>query len=382
MRPPRIASVGHVGPDTSQASGLYTETSYTYDSSDGITGLAAKSCRDTGISRPVPLLMMHGFSEDIDAIHQVSMRRFASRGFLPIAVGMRGRNGATGTNDASGREILDIADALTDARSRFSDDINESKAAIVGYSGGGANVLGCLAKLPDTFSAYVAHFGVSDYGADKTRGWYYTNVGFQGLIATAVGDTPTAAPKSYSAREHARALRHQLGLVEVNRPRLFLLHDESDNSVSVAHSDRIDDDLTAAGLGSAYQYLRSGVGDAERYHHGYPETPNNDNALQAAERHWWQTALNSSAWSVPGSGKVYVCGFIKTRLFDIWLGDTATPHVDGGREHAAEVTYSVAGDVLTLRVVPMSGACTMRVVWNGASENFSITETTTVTAGD
>src|SRR5687768_8549622 len=98
-------------PSPTWATGVYTEEEFTYDSSidDAIDNLGGKYAFDDGIAShgPLPvLLVMHGYGGSVAEITEATLRRYASYGFLAVAVGKRG------SRDASGREAQDILDAL------------------------------------------------------------------------------------------------------------------------------------------------------------------------------------------------------------------------------------------------------------------------------
>jgi predicted acyl esterase len=96
------------------------------------------------------------------------MQRIAGEGYFVVAAGMRGRKGASGSEDASGKEIHDIYDAIQYVQTNFPALVSD-KVTISGYSGGGGNALAAASKFPDTFNVVVDHLGMSDYGYDVWR---------------------------------------------------------------------------------------------------------------------------------------------------------------------------------------------------------------------
>lgn len=334
----------------------------------GIANLKAEWAIDTGFRRRPILVLMHGYGEDIAAITAAHRARFAARGFLVLVPGMRGRSSASGSRDASGREIQDILDAVEDVRAGLAEHVDPARVAIAGYSGGGGNALAALAKAPDYWSHVVAHFGPSDYGWRST-GWYNTNHGFQADLTTDVGAAPGVQPGWWRSRDHAGALAYQLGLAPRGGPRLSVYHDAGDASVSVVQSDRVRDVLDEAGLSELYEYHRSDSGDPTnaRYLHGYPgDSP----GVLAAEDDWWRTVLNADPWRVPYKGRALVAGFLQTKLVRVWLGLTsggANPRTDsaGGKVHVARVEWDLHPELLenenTVRLLPLTGAVRYRV---------------------
>ena len=134
-----------------------------------LTGLTIKTAYPKhGRNLPV-LIMMHAWASL--TIDDNIVDRFAQLGFFVAAPGMRGRGGAQGARDASGREIYDILDAVNYVKANFADRISD-KIICWGSSGGGGNAMACACKLPDTFSCIISNSGMSDYGYDATYGWY------------------------------------------------------------------------------------------------------------------------------------------------------------------------------------------------------------------
>jgi hypothetical protein len=335
---------------------LIQTSTLTYPSSidAAIPNLHAELCWDARKSGWPLLVLMHGYGEDCAAITPALRTRMASYGFFAVVVGMRGRNGAAGARDASGREIGDILDAVVRVRELYPVSPPFNRVAIIGYSGGAGNALGCLAKAPDFFSFVVSNFGPSDYGSNFPNAWYYTNPGFAPSLDVDVGATPAAEPGWWKSRAHVEAL-DSLALAPPGVQRLALYHDSADVAVSVVQSDRVRDTLNAAGLADRFYYRRSEPGQAVRYLHGYPDT---SPGLLVAEGEWVPRALATDGWTVPSSGSAKVRGFLVTKRFSCWLGLTsggADPRVDpmGGKVHAATLSWTPGYFVLTPETGPL-----------------------------
>lgn len=361
----RVALYGSTDGLRGRASGSYEAESYTYEGRTGLT-LAAKSCFDPGFGNQPVAAVLHGFAENIDAITDQTMQHYAAAGCLALAVAMRGRNGSDGSPDASGLEIGDIIDAVIDARTRYA-TASQVAAFPAGYSGGGGNAHACWAKAPDFWTGYTAHFGMSDYGADPTMGWYQTN-GYDAAIEAMVGATPDEDLAAYQAREHAKAIPHALAMSGTRR-RVTMLHDQSDSAVAVIHSDRVRDLVANAGLSSRLRYLRSTDGS---YAHGYPDVVP---GLITAEPLWMPQAVRLEPWKVPAAGRLYVCGWVQTKRFSVFLGNSSDDVNDDevkGLRHALLVDYVESSGSLTLTVARQSGSCWMRVLWGSKDQTFQV----------
>jgi pimeloyl-ACP methyl ester carboxylesterase len=334
-----------------------------------ITDLYAKYCYNVnGTNQPI-VVLMHGFTNNAADFPASDMARIAAFGFFVIVPGLRGRDSASGSPDASGREIQDIIDAVEYVRTNFADHVSADKTALVGYSGGGGNALAAACKFPDYFNVIVDHFGMSDYGRNNPNGWYYNNDGsYTSTIGTYVGDTPTNKPNNYYARDAVAAIANYSGGY------LYIYHDDQDTAVPVIHSSRIKTVLDAAGL-TNYSYNISTVGSNPRFTHGYPEDVA---GLRAVEATWAATISSQAVWTVPASGTVTVIGYIKTKRFTVWLNKngTATTGIDA----AATVAYNTATDAYT--VTPLISGIDVAITQGaktGSATNISGATVITVT---
>ena len=262
--------------------------------------------------RNLPLLvLMHAWASL--TIDDLIIDRFVQLGFFVIAPGMRGRDGAQGTHDASGREIYDILDAIKYIQTNYADRIND-KVSICGWSGGGGNAMACACKLPDTFNCCISNFGMSDYGYDATYGWYAQNANYWSDLISYIGGDPTQVPNNYHSRDAI------YGIINYTGGKMVLVGDTEDTTVPHNQSTRLKDAMVAAGM-SNYTELYSTTSDSIRYLHtmtydGIPE--------RQAEATWMPLAKNTAAWTISASGTINVMGFIHTKRFEIWLGTGLT----------------------------------------------------------
>jgi pimeloyl-ACP methyl ester carboxylesterase len=283
-------------------------------------------------SRLPILILVHGWGGDGTSFDgDDTLTRMANYGFFVASVGMRGRNLADGSRDASGREIHDIYDLLAYVRATYPTIVSQDIACLYGLSGGGGNVLAAACKFPDAWNVVVSQFGMSDYGRDGTNGWYNNaSSPYPAEIAASIGDTPTNVPDRYYARDATVAIQNYSGGY------LYLYHDKQDTLVPWVHSNRIKLALDAAGL-SNYSANFSDAGDSPRWLHGYPkDVPD----LKLAEPTWTATMLAQADWTVPESGTVTVIGYIVTKRFSIWL--------NSGVDSAATVVYDTAAGTYTV----------------------------------
>lgn len=299
-----------------------------------IDNLYMQCCHSSGENLPV-LIVVHGW--DGQGVYDyLSLRQLAQHGFFVVSVGMRGRNAALGTRDASGLEIHDIYDAVQYARAQYAGVASADRAVLVGFSGGGGNAFAAACKFPDTFQSIIAFYGMSDYGRHPTYGWYYNNsyAKYETDMEAAIGGSPVAVPDAYYARDATAAITNYAG-------KLIVFHDQGDGVVPVVHSERIIAALDAASM-TNYDANYSNAGSAVRWSHGLNIV---SSAMQAAEAIYVPLAQNAPAWTIPASGTITVIGYIVTKRFSIWLNN--------GLDAVASVIYDTTTDTYT--VTPLAG---------------------------
>jgi pimeloyl-ACP methyl ester carboxylesterase len=308
-----------------------------------------------GNSYPV-LLLMHGFGGDASEYNVDTLARLAAYGLFVGAVGMRGRDSASGSRDSSGREIYDILDALTYIRANYASVIDANYAAIAGHSGGGGNALAAACKAPDTFVTVVSCYGMSDYGVNNPNGWYW-NGGSQATLQTQIGGTPVAVPNNYLARDATSAISNYTG------GHLYLYHDSGDASVPIIHSQRIVTAMGAAGL-SNYTANYTGVSDNPRWLHAIP---NGIAPIIQSEAIWARAIADKTyaVWTVPDTGTLKIIGYLVTKRFNLWLGD--------GTGEAGQVVYNMTTRVFT--ITPTTGASTFSLTLKGQAVSASVSAT-------
>lgn len=359
----RIIRRGMFGGGGGGVGGVPVLASATYNSSidGGVTAQPYRYCYLSASTNMPIVILMHGFNGDYTAISDAVLQNVASYGLFAATVGMRGRSGRTGSQDASGREIHDIYDALTAIRTVHAARVNALDAAIVGYSGGGGNVLAALAKFPDTWLCGADHFGIADYGRDATDGWYVQSPGDQPTLRTWIGGSPVAVPDNYYARDAVAAIANY------SAGKLFLYHDSEDTAVPVVHSQRVAAAMAAAGR-TNYTYSETTPASSPRWTHGYPEA---GSEIARTIPTWAAhvAARTTPTWTIPASGTIAVIGYIVTKRFSLWLGT--------GQSEVATVAYNTATDQYT--VTPLTGSVTVTITQGAKTATQTISGVTTIT---
>lgn len=380
MRPPLILRLGRGGIRGSAVGG-WEEVSQTYASSRdaALTGLKMFLCRNVGYSRRVPLVVMHGFGETVfTTFSLMTLRRYADMGFEVIAVEMRGRNGSSGTQDASGREICDIIDAVAWVRANVT-GVDQDRCGFLGYSGGAGNAFAAACKFPTLFSFYVAHFGIVDYGYDATNGWYQQNATGRTSMDSWIGDhtNSTIVATAYRARNALESLPTTLQYS--SQSRLYMLHDADDPTVAVTHSRALSSALTEAGV--PHTYTETSAASASRALHEHPD-PTSE--VAELEYLWWRQLANAKPWAFPQTGSMraigYACFNAAGRDVEIWAGPSATPRTasDGGKTCVFDVTWDVVAATYT--VTPLNGSCTVQVLQDDLTVEQTISSATVLQA--
>lgn len=330
-----------------------------------ITNLYAKVAYDSTKTNLPIVILMHGYTQDASTMTPWIMNDMAKYGLFAVAVGMRGRNPQNQTLwDISARELHDIVDAVEYVKANYGDFVDPTNVNVSGYSGGGGNVFGLAAKFPDYFNVLVSHFGISDYGYDAVNSWYATNPERQASLAQFIGFTPTTNLGAYRSRaHHLGAGKNFAGGF------LFMFHDDADTNVPSRQSVSVGDQMTANSR-TNFDLNVSVPSDPIRWIHASPD-PNQP--VRFSRDIWGPDILAKTypQWTIAASGTALICGYLKTKLFEIWL--------DGGKTEVADLTYdTVAG---TYTVTPLTGATSVTVkqgVKTGSATGITVATTITV----
>lgn len=313
----------------------FVRTFTTNSNIDAVTSLYGRVSYNPLISNQPIVVLMAGWDQSATDFDNAVYLRFRNYGCFVVGVGMRGRNGASGSRDASGRELYDIYDVLSYVTSHFSNLVSQEKISIVGYSGGGGNVLGMASKFPDLFSVMVNFFPISDYGYDATYGWYQQEPSRQAGLQSSIGDTPTNVPNEYKSRQHKWSASNTTG-------KLWFLHDELDSIVEYNHTTETISQLTSDGF-TNYETSITNSGDAVRWDH---ELPNTGSDVIQAEDLFKSDLLTLNKNTIPTSGTLKINGYLKCSLFTIWLGNGTL--AQDGKNRRATLTYNYDTNSYTL----------------------------------
>jgi pimeloyl-ACP methyl ester carboxylesterase len=296
---------------------LFTEP---YASSiDPLPDLRARVAVPPSADRVPIIVLMHGFTLDASSFDDDTYRRFAAVGGGAIVIGveMRGRGGSPGTPDAGGREIHDIVDAIDMVTARYSGRVLPDAVHLIGYSGGGANVLSAAGRFPDRFASVNAFFPIADYGFDRALGWWWQCSARQReRLIEWIGTRDAATAGAYASRAPIFALTNFRGAP------LRLFHDRGDTNVPPSHTLALRDAAARAGMTNVETFI-SETTDAVRWLHA---SPNGDAPVKQAEPRMLADIepTSKTAVPIPRRARLAIAGYLVTREFSVWLGDGTT----------------------------------------------------------
>lgn len=332
----------------------------------------------TGNKMPV-LILMHGYTDPATIFTDVFERQ-AANGFFVIAVQMRGRGSSTGSANSGGQEVYDIYDVYQKTLTNFSKYVDPNRVIVCGYSGGGGNALSFATRFPDLCPITIDHFGISDYGFDGTFSWFIEEPSRQTQLNTEVGSPRSSYLNEYYARKSVDAVaKNYKGI-------LYIYHDDQDGTVDLDQSSRVKDAYVAlsrtvkttlygtASSNTELLYSISTIGDTYRWTHGYPTT---GSGVANTETSWVNSAKTVAIPSMPRSGTLYVRGWVKTRLFELRLGNGTT--AQNGQVRGATLVYDV--DANTYQITPelQTGATDLTVILTTATGGSASGTISTVT---
>ncbi len=174
-----------------------------------------------------------------------------------------------GKRDSGLKEINDIHDAVLTIVKKYEKIVNEENVNIVGYSGGGGNVLSAVTRFSKFFRNGVSFFGISDYGY-----WYdhCQDRRIQQQLEKDIGSSPYLLPKEYELRN---SLLHVNKDMDTN---IFLFFDEEETLCPKEMNIMFKDVVDNFGLKNV-RLFESKKGDSIRWKHGNPLS--NKNLIEA-----------------------------------------------------------------------------------------------------
>lgn len=326
---------------------LTYQSTITSDANGSLDLKAELNYDDSHTNMPI-MVLMHGYSTGYGvSTVRTQAQRLRDAGFFVVSVSMRGRDGSDGVRDSGGVEVYDIYDAVEAVKAAYDAYVNPSNVSITGYSGGGGNVMSALTKFPDYFRLGASFFGISDYGYNLTDGWY--NNGASSSHKTQL-NTDIGNPNSGLAAVRDRYMARASNLASKNNPyseiHLFVNDNEPicpkinhisyrDNAVAEAsHEGEFNNITVHIGQQGTYQdFNNNGVNETSEEQYWPHGAPTADQ--QAAAESWYLSRLLNGSIPQPTlnvSDTLSVAGYVKTSLFEFWLGD--------GQNAAGEMAYS------------------------------------------
>lgn len=355
-------------PTASYTDGGLVAGTFTYTSTadPAYTSLFAAYAYPHGRANLPIVTHMHGFAGTVSGMVARNWARQAAQGAFVVVPAMRGVDGggSSSAQDASGREIYDINDAINYVRSNFSTVVDTNMVVAMGYSGGAGNALNYASRFPDSAAVVVDHFGITDYGYNTTWGWYQdgASAGQQSALVTYIGNTPTLAPDNYRARSAVEALpRNYNGHV-------YMFHDDGDTSVPITQTRALVTNLVT--YGRSYTTNFTTTTNAVRWSHA---NPNDSAGVSQTEAIWLANVVAGQhrPWLMPASGTVRVNAWLTSRRgWGITLGT--------GVNEVADVDYNT--DTRTYTVTPLTAPLDFTITQgSGSVTRTNISTATTVT---
>lgn len=355
-------------PTVSYTDGGVVAGTFTYQSTadPAFTTLFAAYAYPVGRANLPIVTHMHGFAGTVSGMVARNWARQAAQGAFIVVPAMRGVDGggASTAQDASGREIYDIHDAVNYVRANFAGVVDTNLVIAAGYSGGAGNAMVYATRFPDTVAAVVDHFGITDYGYNTTWGWYQAgaNAGQQSALVAMIGNTPTLVPDAYRARSSVEALPRNF------RGHTWIFHDDQDGSVPVAQTWALATNMVA--FGRSFTTNITTTTNAVRWTHANP----NDSAGVSQTEAIWLSAVVAGAhrpWLMPESGTARVNAWLTSRRgFSVTLGTNVN--------EVADLTYNTVTRSYT--VTPLTPPLDFTITQGGSSiTRTNVSSATTVT---
>jgi len=338
---------------------------FTYQSSissdrQGPLDLKAKINYDDQKHLAPAFVVMHGFSFTSGLLDSVqnNSTRLVKDGFFTISVAMRQRDGSDGKRDSGGVEIYDIYDAVEAAKKQYPLHMDPENISIIGFSGGGGNVMSALTKFPDYFRLGAAFFGISDYGFDTKTGWFFNGAKarHQNILINDIGDPSKNDPAiidKYAARASNLASKNN-PYSEIH----FFVNENETVCPPINFISYINNANANQSFKNQFNNIHLHIGrentctdfndngkcepdEMQWFPHGYLS----DN-IQSAAHKWYRQRLFNGKIPQPvlnDSDELYVAGFVHTKKFNLFIGD--------GQNAAADLSYNLKPEKKEFKLV-------------------------------
>ena len=306
---------------------------------------------DANQNMPIAVLMHAYSATNTFGSMDANAKRLRDLGFFVVVPSMRGRDGSDGVRDSGGLEIYDIYDAVEAVKQQYPQYVNPDTIYISGYSGGGGNTMSAVTKFPDYFTAAAGYFGMADYGYHSTNGWYVNGAGSRiSQLKIDIGD-PTTGDYTVLDKYLARASNYASKNVTSTEVHLFVNENETicppvnsqtfkSYAAATAKTPGEFDNITChIGVEGTYEdFDGDGINDPDEeqwWVHGFINT-----TVQAAGEQWFMDRLLAGQIAQPSiedDDQFFVAGFVKTKQFQLWLGD--------GQNAAGTLNYSLSPEL-------------------------------------
>lgn len=341
---------------SSGASSSYEEvtvSNITSSIDSSVTNLSYRRCHNlghVGTAKLIPTMLFAGFGSSGIAefpdsmVERMSRYKDPTSGRAPLLLKLNLR-----TNRDYCRDTQDAADLLDHAITSVGSSVYGTSAICIGYSTGALDALLFAARYPDRCLGVVLYYPNYDIGLDPKDSYYVMQSDSNRAIISGrvqpSGDIRLSSVDSsldeYITRNAIDSLPQIMGLE--GGPHVWILSDVDDTEVLPSVSRLVSTLGSTRESSIKVHSYSSQSGDSLRILHSLGD--NSDGAIYA-ERYYFPYLLkNAVEWSMPDrvdKNKLRVLGWIKTRLFELWLGETTTPKSDatGGLNMSADLAYS------------------------------------------
>lgn len=283
-------------------------------------------------ARGAPVVIcQHGGYPGSRMMELPTIHRLAAQGIFAIAVSKRGRDGSAGQPDAWCKETADIVDALDHCEAQYGKYLDPTNVTVRGGSGGGIDSISLLVRYPDRFRYVIPFFGYADLSQMIDEVFPEGGAAQQDDGRTSEDD-PRTAGAIYAVRRFGydsgygrpdyddRQLTRLLTLGAENNPYAQVLFAWDEDDPMSPKMDEWFEVFRAAAERTGAKNVRlhrSKRGDLVRYPHWLAS--DND----AFDRFYVPAILSKTvpAPVLAPTGFLTVLGFLKTRPFEIVLGD-------------------------------------------------------------